>query len=87
MLADRSWGDRDATVSSQNRDFQRVWLTISKIRPASDLSGKVSTIPTLSLSRKDRWWRSLRFHHPLVRYPTTSTKSGIKNTHKLIVEK
>lgn len=87
MLADRSSGDRDSSVSSQNRDCQRVWLTISKIRPASDLSGKVPTIPTLSLSRKDRWWRSLRFHHPIVRYPKNSGKSGIKNTHKLIVEK
>jgi hypothetical protein len=87
VLADRSWGDRDATVTSQNRDCQRVWLTISNIRPACDLSGKVPTIFTLSLSRKDRWWRSRRFHHPIVRYATTSTKSGIKNINKLVVEK
>ncbi|MCC3626388.1 MAG: hypothetical protein JGK06_31695 [Microcoleus sp. PH2017_36_ELK_O_B] len=43
MFVSRS-GDRPHTLSSDNSFDEEFWVTISKIRAASDLSGKVPII-------------------------------------------
>ncbi|MCC3409438.1 MAG: hypothetical protein JGK17_28570 [Microcoleus sp. PH2017_10_PVI_O_A] len=68
MFVSRS-GDRPHTLSSDNSFDEEFWVTISKIRPASDLSGKMPIILAAQLASNNPFSR-------LIRLQSSSESSG-----------
>ncbi|MEO6860907.1 MAG: hypothetical protein ABI180_05125 [Microcoleus sp.] len=75
MLVCQRSGDRPHTLSNDNSFDEECWLTISRIRSESDLSGKVLIILAVELWSKNIFSRLIRLKNP------RNHRDGFTNLH------